>query len=525
MLTRLDDALDNKKNPQAATLCARLRQRFRYAIVDEFQDTDPIQWRIFKRIFVDGTQQHRLFVVGDPKQAIFGFRGADLQAYLEARKELADEFEGATYPLTVCWRSCPELLAALNDLFIKSKWFDPDGIGFIPAQYPEKDQPNLLLADATPRAALTAIDMAEPDKLSTAKRSFARFIAQEIPRLLRQPDGAPALKAQLKGKAPRALDYGDICILVFKRNEANPVLAALREAKIPYSFYKQQGLWQSDEALHVHYLLRALSRPEEIESFHKALLTRFFRIRPEELSQCEELPPDHAVKQQFDDWVGLAEGRKWGQLVRSLLHDSGLALHESRFPDADRRLANYRHIFESLAQAAYERDLDLVGVLDLLRDKRLRSDEETDFQTVETEKPKVKIMTIHASKGLEFPIVFLAGGFTAGAAAQVCTYRDPETRRLVFDLAPDGNAKEAYKRERDAEQRRLLYVALTRAIFKLYLPVVDRAKPYPSKGPVVTILSPAVHEANVPLIKPADPDQLAAGKAAAKMYQATTVPE
>src|SRR5438132_3283913 len=152
--------------------------------------------------------------------------------------------------------------------------------------------------------------MAEPEKLSTAKRSFARFIAQEIPRLLRQPDGAPAMEARLKGEEARSLDYRDICVLVLKRREANPVLAALRDAEIPYSFYKQQGLWQSDEALHVHYLLRALSRPEEIESFHKALLTRFFRIRPEELSQCQELPPAHAANQQFDDWVGLRERRK-----------------------------------------------------------------------------------------------------------------------------------------------------------------------------------------------------------------------
>src|SRR5205085_3799155 len=159
------------------------------------------------------------------------------------------------------------------------------------------------------------------------RRQNAGFIAAEIRRLLANIDGKPALEVQEKGKEARALNAGDICILVYKRKEATPVLSMLREAGIPYSFYKQPGLWQSDEAIHLDYLLRALARPDDTQAFHKALLTRFYRIRPEQLSACEQLPPGHEARRLFDRWVELAEQRDWAQLFRSVLDDTGVLLH------------------------------------------------------------------------------------------------------------------------------------------------------------------------------------------------------
>src|SRR5205807_3669590 len=120
-------------------------------------------------------------------------------------------------------------------------------------------------------------------------------------------------------------------------------------------------------------------------------------------------------------------------------------------------------------QAAYGQDFDLLGILEFLRNqRRYGGEEDSDLQPVETEQAKVKIMTIHASKGLEFPIVFLAGGFTKGNRSDYLTYH--ENQRLVFDLLQDVHAKELAEIEQGQEERRLLYVALTRAIFKLYVP-------------------------------------------------------
>jgi exodeoxyribonuclease V beta subunit len=499
LLTQVDQAVDPDCNPRAEAILTALRSRFRYAIVDEFQDTDPIQWRIFKRIFVEGGEGRRLFVVGDPKQAIFGFRGADLHAYQAAVAELKGRYAAAQYPLDVNWRSCPEMLQALNQLFEAGAWFAGTGIRFTPVGPPTEEERRFrILSDDTGRAALSLVDLTGPERLTHVRFLMARFIAGEIRRLLCPVNGQPKLTFQEKDQSgTRHLEARDICILVARRRDANPVQEALRAARIPYTLYKQTGLWQSPEALHLGYLLRAIARRGEVEAFHKALLTRFFRIHPEELACCEELPSEHPVRELFLRWCGLAEQRRWAALFSSLLEDTGLLFDNPDAPDAERRLANLRHLFQSLEQAAYSHDLDLIGILEFLKEKQLRpGDDDANLQPIETERPKVRIMTIHAAKGLEFPVVFLAGGFTEGRTRPYWSYREGEN--LVFDLRTgDATAKEAAGAESDAEYRRLYYVALTRAMFKLYVPKVSTEKSYRKAGPVATILAPAVEKADL----------------------------
>jgi exodeoxyribonuclease V beta subunit len=497
MLTRLADALD-PANPRSPMLLAALRDRFRFAVVDEFQDTDPIQWAIFRRIFVEGGGVQRLFVVGDPKQAIYGFRGADLPAYQAARTALRQEYGAAECTLPTNWRSSPELIDSLNHLFAEGHWFDPIRLDFTRVKPPPpQKRPYQLLSDRTDRAALTLVDVTGPDKVSGARALMARLIAGEIDRLRAGVDGRPALEFQKRGQSAETLSLGHICVLVAKRREADPVLEALRRAKIPYSFYKQPGLWDSAEAVHLGYLLRALVHAGDAGAFAKALMTCFFRIRVEDLGRCEEIAADHRVKRVFQSWSELAAKRSWGALFQAFLDDTGLLFHKREDAETDRRLANFRHIFQTLEQAAYGRDLDLVAILELLEERRRHGDPEADVQPIETDKAKVKVMTIHATKGLEFPVVFLAGGFTQGQSSPYLTYRQGDD--LVFDLRTGKGApgKAAADVERDAEQRRVYYVALTRAMFKLYLPLVDPEKSYAQPGPVVKILAPAVKASHV----------------------------
>jgi exodeoxyribonuclease V beta subunit len=493
LLVRVDAALDPLRNPRSTDLLRALRQRYRYAIVDEFQDTDPVQWRVFQSIFVTDADRHRLIVVGDPKQAIFGFRGADVHTFLHASRQLTEQHQAEPHDLAVNWRSCPDLLEALNCLFAAGGWFADSGIRYTAVQAPPPaQQPNRLVADRTGRAALTLVDVTGSDTLIGARADNARFIVAEIQRLLACPE-APALEFSIKGD-PRKLKSNDICILVQKRKEAAPVIEELTRAGIPYSFHKQPGLWQSAEAVHLGYLLRALAAPDEAQAFRKALLTRFYRVRPEELARCDELPLNHRIHEFFRHWRKLAQGRSWAELFQSLLEDTGILLVDCREADAERRRANLQVIVQTLLQAAYLQDLDLPGLLAVFEDFRQRpGDEETDLQPVETEKPKVRILTIHAAKGLEFPIVFLAGGFTQRPSADWCTYRDTATGQTVLDLEKGADAKRLHELERSAEDRRLLYVALTRAMFKLYVPrVAAEGKKYRSPGPIASILAPAI---------------------------------
>src|SRR5262249_43196569 len=173
----------------------------------------------------------------------------------------------------------------------------------------------------------------------------------------------------------------------------------------------------------------------------------------------------------FGLWRELADERRWGELFRSLLEDSGVMFDRWDAGDADRRLANYRLIMQTLEQAACGHDLDAAGVLELFEQMRRRPpDDDSDLQPIETDQPKVRILTIHASKGLEFPVVFLAGGFTSGKHPICATYHDNSDQRLVFDLQPDEAARMRAAQEQQAEERRLLYVALTRAMFLVYVP-------------------------------------------------------
>ncbi|MBL8798018.1 MAG: PD-(D/E)XK nuclease family protein, partial [Planctomycetia bacterium] len=338
---------------------------------------------------------------------------------------------------------------------------------------------------------LTLVDLTGSGTLRGALADNARFIVAEIQRLLNLP--APALEFSIKNDA-RKLQPGDFCILVQKRKDAAPVIDELSRAGIPFSFHKQPGLWQSEEAVHLGYLLRALAAPDEAQAFRKALLTRFYRFRLEDLARCDELPMNHRVHELFQHWRALAQERSWAELFQSLLEDTGVLVVERRRPDAERCRANLQLIVQTLLQSAYLEDLDLPGLLDVFDDLRQRpGDAETDLQPVETEKPKVRILTIHAAKGLEFPVVFLAGGFTQRSFSDWYTYRDAATGQTVLDLEKTSDGKKLHDLERADEDRRLLYVALTRAMFKLYLPrLATEGKRYSSPGPLVKILAPAI---------------------------------
>ncbi len=498
MIAAFDEALDPHENPTAQSFVDALGECFHYGIVDEFQDTDPLQWRIFRRIFCDGGKS-RLFIVGDPKQAIFGFRGADLPTYLQAAKEMVERFGAASEPLLENWRSDTDLLDALNCVFGDGDWFPKEtGIRYQVVHSPDDDKRQSRVAeDRTRRAALTLVDLTQNERIKLAQKQFARFIAYEIDRLLARGAKQSLLSFSLKNRDPKPLNAGDICILVLKRAEADAITEALDAAGIPSTFYKQAGLWHSDEAIHLEVLLQSLARPDDPASLRKAMLTCFFRVSPAELAQTPDIPVQHPARQLFQSWLACVENRQWSSLFRSMLEDTGLLFHALGTGDAERRLSNLRQLLGALEQAGHGSSLDLLGLLDWIRQRRQQRDSrESDMHPDEAGRHSVKIMTIHASKGLEFPIVFLGGGFTKGKSnSAMATYRD-DLGRLVFDLTPNADAQERVALEKLSEYRRLLYVAMTRPIFKLYLPKVKIPRSSGGYlGPIGTILHPALEQA------------------------------
>jgi exodeoxyribonuclease V beta subunit len=514
MLFRVYRALNLKTAP---LLLERIRAKYKIAFVDEFQDTDPVQWRIFRRIFIDDSNQsrsHPLIIIGDPKQAIYSFRGADVYAYLEARAAMADlsqRKKANLYSLCYNWRSLPSLVDGFNHLFSVAAWFPPQTnaddfeIGYDAAISPGIEKlPFQIAADDSSRGALNLIDLRSLSSPRQARKALGEFIAAEIKRLL----CAKTIWFQSKANGKRALDYGDICILIRSKSEAKSLENCLRSAGIPYGFYKKPGLFQSDQAQELSLMLHAVLDPGNGDKIKKALLTPFFDADPSFLFSYGDVPLTHPVRQLLLKWNDLALRRQWRPLFQSLMAESGLTFRLSPRPEWDRVHTNFSQLFEHLECEAYRRNLDLRALLALLdgyQSKMILAEEGADIHQIDTDARKVQIMTMHVSKGLQFPIVFIGGGFTRPNSNDYHLFHQPKADNFdhrierIFDLSKQNQA--AHQREEEDEDRRLFYVALTRAQMKLYLPYYPNSKAYLWVGP----LSKFVADAILAVIEAKDP--------------------
>jgi exodeoxyribonuclease V beta subunit len=327
---------------------------------------------------------------------------------------------------------------------------------------------------------------------SQARRRLARSIAQEIEYLLADPKAFQFVDPDTD--KVRELLPSDLCVLVRRRATARGVEEELRTRGIPYTFYKKTGIYQSAEALHTSLLLGALADPDATHSLQPALLSRFFGRTPRELAQ-NPAEVEQATRHHFVRWRELCRERRWAQLFAGLLEDTGLACREALEADGDRRLANFRQLFHDLVVLAESESLDVAGLreqLDLRRRRSVSVDGEADLHHLDTEKPKVTLMTMHASKGLQFPIVFIADGFSelGRVDGSMIHYHQDGQRVTELKTSQGFAGKATASQESEEETRRLFYVALTRARFKVYIPFGwNPGKDEPK--PLTPLLTPA----------------------------------
>ncbi|MCA9427974.1 MAG: UvrD-helicase domain-containing protein, partial [Candidatus Omnitrophica bacterium] len=405
MILHLYSALQ-PENPASERFLTELRNRFRYGLVDEFQDTDAAQWGIFRRIFLESKKGNRLFLIGDPKQSIYRFRGADVQTYLEAKEEILNSPEGAGYTLDTNWRSTPELIEGFNRLFSKDNgWFRPESkIEHRDCAAPPEDlRKSFLLEDPTGTRAINLIQMTEGIGLRNAKYRIYHWIAGEIRRLM---ENRERFRIQ-SGDKERGLRCDDICVLVRARSEAEAFQEILGE-DIPSTFYKKAGLYESREAAHLSVLLHALLEPDS-RHLRKALLTDFFRVPAETIGEMTRTDAPIPYHSMFDRWREWAVDRNWPALFHSILSETQVLYERDDagdlHPTSERSWTNYSHLAQNLETEAnvHQWDLsDLVFTLDRYRHRTIEIDADTDLHRLESETPKVQIMTLHVSKGLQF---------------------------------------------------------------------------------------------------------------------------
>jgi exodeoxyribonuclease V beta subunit len=469
MISLVWNALEGPAGPD---LLGSLRSRFLYGLIDEFQDTDHWQWQIFQRVFVESSGKNLLYLIGDPKQAIYAFRRADVFTYLQARGVITGKDDSKLVRLRENFRSTADLIEAYNHLFCQNA-AEPFFDGPIHYSDPVECGRTDLIVHGSARGSVTPVCVFRfhtEDKISAVhlRRELGRRIAQEIRGLLTE-EAALHLASNSTNEKVQARD---IFILTVSHRDGEEIGVYLREAGIPHAFYKQEGLFQRPEALDVRDLLAAIDQPQDRSRRFRAWLTPFFVVPLRALPDCGELPPDHALMERLLSWQELAGRRAYEELFARLLDDTGLVRRQLFLQESERELTNYLHLFEILLEEAQNRGLEIAELVNCLQayiDKvHQPAGENSNVQRLESERSAVQIMTMHGCKGLEAAVVFLYGGLgTAGRDGDLHEYH--RDGRAILHVGPDAEVKERADEEREQEYQRLLYVAVTRARGRLYL--------------------------------------------------------
>ena len=476
---------DNLVGDGGGALAAILRERYRYALIDEFQDTDEVQWAIFRKLFFEpggaSGGKNLMVLIGDPKQAIYAFRGADVQTYLAARSEVVEAPDQLLH-LATNYRSTGAMIEAYNAIFA-----GPFFTGAIDYRHPVAcGDPDLAAVDrdGRPIAPIQLLQcVGDPLRSEIIWDGLAAAIAREIGDLL----GPRPITLRQKGR-DLPVREGDIYVLTRTDREGRTVGDALREAGIPHSYYKQEGLWKREEAEHVLDLLAAIDDPHLPSLRFRAWLTPFFGLSLADLRACKEVPEGHPLVRRLLDWHTLAERKSYDQLFARIVEESGLVRREVFQKESERELTNYLHLFEILLEEVGRTRCTLRELCFTLRGyiegRKQPPGENGGVQRLETERDAVQIMTIHKAKGLEAKVVFLAGGFFRGHGRGdgLRVYHlgghlpgndggpDSAGRRVAWIGHPPDDVKRVADSEDDEEEQRVLYVALTRAQARLYLP-------------------------------------------------------
>ena len=479
-LQTFDDMLGNLhrqlNRPTGEELARSLRTRFAAALIDEFQDTDPLQFEIFDRIFND--TQARLFLLGDPKQAIYSFRNADLHTYLKARASVSQE-----HTLSQNQRSTPQLIEALNHFFKANPGgFIQPGVGYQPVS-PGERQRAILIDERHPQTPgalhlwrLPGPDPTELIKRHEAQRECARACAQEIASLLA---GASQGRVTLDG---RPLGGADIAVLVRTHHEGEQVRKALLAVGVSSVSIAQDSVHHSPDALDLEQVMRAVLEPAHLGRMKVALSTDLIGESADAVSALDHDDERLAVwAERLTLWLATWKRRGIGSMVRLLMRDLDVAGRWLMRTDGERRLTNVLHLIERLQEASREHDHPAALLAWMSRERTDGGSSDAALLRLESDQDLVKVLTIHKSKGLEFPIVFCPYLWAPSASGNPrdsgagAVYHD-DLGRPVIDLrassergADDARVKAAILSESGAENARLIYVALTRAIHRVYL--------------------------------------------------------
>jgi len=445
-------------------LVAAARSQYRAALIDEFQDTDSLQYDIFRTLFAAPEAENCLFLIGDPKQAIYSFRGADLHTYLQA----AEDCERSR-TLGVNYRSTPELIEAVNRVFSRqSNPFLHRRIAFQPVSAPDGalgGGHERFTEDGTAPAPLVlwhAVSEEKPLAKGALAPRICRAVAAETSRLL---NGSRQGRVRIGDKP---LLPGHIAVLVETHAQGADIHRALAELGIPGVVTHTSSVFATPEARELLSVLEGMAECRRPQALRTALAMPLTGLSAKVIFELEGDGKLDAAFERFLGYRDLWERRGVMAALQRLLADLGVRERLVSLPGGERRMTNVLHCMELLHARERETGAAMHALLTWFG-RRLDADATEDTQLrLDTDRDAVQIVTIHKSKGLQYPVVFCP--FIFGRA------RCPEDRALVHDgglLLDLGSPelptrKDTALKEAQAERVRLLYVALTRAECRCY---------------------------------------------------------
>ncbi len=471
LLTRLEATLSG---PAGDVVAARLRERYRVVLVDEFQDTDPTQWSIMRRAFAhpDGT----LVLIGDPKQAIYAFRGADVYAYLDAKRAAATH---AT--LSENWRSDQGLIDAYDRLFASAQLGDRD-IVYRPVRATDAHRAPRLTGAPDPAA--LRVRIVDRDRIARTNRGYAaaaaareavaQDAADEIVALLASPAQLPDDRAGAATDARRPVQPGDIAVLVRRNRDAATIRERLEAAGVPAVINGAGSVFATTPARDWLALLEALERPSSAPRARAAALSAFVGWEAATVAQADE-DRWESVHRRLHHWAHVLRTAGVASLQETITAREQLPARILSRQDGERELTDLRHVGPLLHREATDEHLGVAALTAWLRRRIADAAGETDEERsrrLESDAAAVQVLTIHRSKGLEFGIVFYPDlwqpSWIPDKVPEPVFFHDADRDgRRTLDVGLDGSAygqhRLAHRHELRGEDLRLAYVALTRA--------------------------------------------------------------
>ncbi len=473
LLNAVSEALENEN--KGSLLAKKLRNKYPFALVDEFQDTDPVQYRIFDQIYPGESENSSLIMIGDPKQSIYAFRGADIYSYISARDAVPD---AAVFTLQKNFRSTPGLIKALN-IFFNPEHKTPflsDEISYHEIEAGRHSGDASYISANQESVPLNIYCYRQHDTKGQLKPLIFMEAARQVKELIEE--GRNGLRKISGSKQARNIESGDIAVLVHSHRDAESVKDLLKSIGVGAVTYSREKVFDSREAERIEQLLSAVLNPLSRTAVQSAVVSGFFGISLSAMyeylnSEKEYLKLSEILQDLNEEW------RSKGSypMMRKILFRTGGLHHVSKLANSERVVTNIFQLTELMAKAETDKELDPPAMLRWFRSKITEntvSDEETI--RLESDANLVKISTIHNSKGLEFPVVFCPTLWegkdfrTRSKLIETCHRIHAPYERVInyqqFASSERAEATDQAHFEEIAEEVRKAYVALTRAKYE-----------------------------------------------------------